>query len=94
MVIFLQFLCKIVPLKNDRFIIPMGPKHKMGLDVKKGLRRFVNNKGADHPAHPQSLISAFVFPYWKASHLDLLQPKFHFFYLVSVNEQAGLNLTL
>ena len=54
----------------------------------------MNNKGADHPAHPQSLISAFVFPYWKASHLDLLQPKFHFFYLVSVNEQAGLNLTL
>ena len=32
-----------------------GPQHE-----KTCLRRFVNNKGADQPAHPRSLISAFV----------------------------------
>ena len=38
------------------------------------LRWFANNTGADQPAHPRSLISAFVIvPY-----LSLLQAKFHF----------------
>ena len=32
-----------------------GPQHK-----KNCLRGFANNKGADQPAHPRSLISAFV----------------------------------
>ena len=33
----------------------------MGLDAKKTcLRGFANNTGADQPAHPRSLISAFV----------------------------------
>ena len=33
----------------------------MGLDVKKpSFGGFANNKGADQPAHPHSLISAFV----------------------------------
>ena len=33
----------------------------MGLDVRKTcLHRFVNNKDADQPVHPRSLISAFV----------------------------------
>ena len=33
----------------------------LGLDEKKiYLRGFANNKGADQPAHPGSLISAFV----------------------------------
>ena len=34
---------------------PYGPRHE-----KTCLRRFANNKGADQPAHPLSLISAFV----------------------------------
>ena len=33
----------------------IGPCHE-----KTCLRRFANNKGADQPAHPRSLISAFV----------------------------------
>ena len=35
--------------------------HYMGLDARKTcLRGFANNKGADQPAHPDSLNSAFV----------------------------------
>ena len=35
--------------------------NQMGLDAKKPvLGGFANNKGADQPAHPRSLISAFV----------------------------------
>ena len=34
--------------------------HKTGLCEKTCLREFKNNKGADQPAHPRSLISAFV----------------------------------
>ena len=30
---------------------------------------FANNKGADQPAHPRSLISAYVV-YWKVSYLN------------------------
>ena len=40
------------------------------------LLRFVNNKGADQPAHPHSLISAFVFVFCKVSYPNLLQAKF------------------
>ena len=29
---------------------------------------FANNKRADQPAHPRSLISTFVIRYWKVSH--------------------------
>ena len=42
------------------------------------LWRFANNKSADQPAHPRSLISVFLFVYWKVSYLDLLRAKFHF----------------
>ena len=42
---------------------------------------FVNNKGADQPAHPGRLISAFVICFlenWKVSCLNLLLEKFQF----------------
>ena len=42
------------------------------------LRGFANNKGADQPAHPRSLISAIIIHYWKVSYLNLLQGKFQF----------------
>ena len=35
--------------------IKIGPRRE-----KTCLRRFANNKGADQPAHPRSLVSAFV----------------------------------
>ena len=37
-----------------------------------------NNKGADQPAHPRSLISTFCFAYWNVSYLELLGAKFQF----------------
>ena len=38
---------------------------------------FGNNKGADQPAHPRSLISTFV-TYCKVAYQNLLQAKFHY----------------
>ena len=54
---------------------------------------YANNKGTDQPAHPCSLISAFV-----VRNLDTIVPtlaksKVSRLYLVSVCEQAGLSLT-
>ena len=40
----------------QHFVFIYGPRRK-----KTCLRGFVNNKGADQPAHPRRLISAFVF---------------------------------
>ena len=42
------------------------------------LRGFANNTGADRPAHPCSLISAFVVRFWKVLYVNLLQMKFQF----------------
>ena len=52
------------------------------------LLGLANNTGADQPGHPCSLISAFVIRFLESIYLDLL------LYLVSVAEQAGLNLTM
>ena len=41
--------------KNTLHLDSFGPRRE-----KTCLRRFANNKGADQPAHPRSLISAFV----------------------------------
>ena len=50
-----------------------GPQHK-----KTCLRGLGNNTGADQPAHPRSLISAFVICVWKVPSLSMLQTKFQF----------------
>ena len=39
-----------------------GPRHE-----KTCLRRVANNKGADQPAHPRSLISAFVIRFFEST---------------------------
>ena len=52
------------------------------------LRRVANNKDADQPAHPPSLISAFVFCFLESITFKLATSK------VSIAEQAGLSLTL
>ena len=46
--------------------------------------KVANHKGADQPAHPRSLISAFLFTYLKVSYPDLLQGTFHFNSLASL----------
>ena len=52
------------------------------------LMSYANNKGADQPAHPRSLISAFV-----VRCLDSLMSVISVIKLASVAEQASLSLT-
>ena len=58
------------------------------------LRGFANNTGADQPAHPPILISAFVIHYLESIISRRATSEISIFELVSVAEQAGLNLTL
>ena len=55
---------------------------------------FVNNKGADQPAHLLSLISAFVIHYLKSIVVKLASRKISTFYLGSVAEETCLCLAL
>ena len=54
---------------------------------------YANNKGADQPAHPRSLISPFVVCCLDSMICILAIPKVSRFQLASVAEQTGLNLT-
>ena len=53
----------------------------------------MNIKGADQPAHPRRLISAFVIRLLESIISRLAMSKISIFQLVSVAEQAGLNNT-
>ena len=57
------------------------------------LRWFANNKGVDQPAHPRSLISAYVIHLLESSISKLATSKISLFYVVSVAEQAGFGTT-
>ena len=65
-----------------------GPGH-----AKTCLMPYANNKGADHPSHPRSRISTFVVRCLDSMKCILALSKVSRFQLVSVAEQAGLNLT-
>ena len=56
------------------------------------LKTYPNNKGADQPSHPHSLISTFVVRCFNSICIVALS-KVSRFYLVSVAEPACLNLT-
>ena len=58
------------------------------------LRVFANNTGADQPAHPCRLISAFVIRLLESIISQLASSEISMFYLVSVAEEAGLTLAL
>ena len=66
----------------------------MGLDARKLSSEFANNKVADQPVHPRRLISAFVIHLLERTISTRATGEMSIFYLVSVSEQAGLNLTL
>ena len=66
----------------------------MGLDVRKPVWGFVNNKGADQPAHQRSLISAFVISLLESIISRLAMSVFSIFWLVCVAEETGLSLVL
>ena len=74
---------------QQMYQITFGPRRE-----KPCLRRFANNKGADRPAHPHSLVSAFVIRLLESIISRLATSEISIFYLVSVAEQAGLNLSL
>ena len=57
------------------------------------LRWLANIKGADQPAHLRSLISAFVIRLLESNISKLAAREILIFLLVSVAEQADLNLT-
>ena len=54
---------------------------------------YANNKSADQPAHPRSLISIFVVRCLDSMICTLALSKVARFQLVPVGEQVGLNLT-
>ena len=58
------------------------------------LRGFANNKGADQPAHPCSLISAFVFRPLESIISRLAKSENSIFYVVSVAEETSLSVVL
>ena len=70
-------------------MLPYGPRRE-----KACLLEFANNKGADQPAHPCSLISALVICFLESTMSKLATSEISIFQLVPVAEQAGLNLTL
>ena len=66
----------------------------MGLDTRKTcLGGFVNNKGADQPVHPCSLINAFVISLLENIISKFATSKISLSQLVSVAEQADLGMT-
>ena len=65
----------------------------MDLNARTHVFGFANNNGTDQPALPCSLISAFVIRLLGSFISKLTSGKISIFKLVSVAEQAGLNLT-
>ena len=53
------------------------------------LRGFANNKGADQPAHPPRLVSAFVIRFIESTISRLATSEIIAFYLVSVAVETG-----
>ena len=68
-------------------LIIIGPRRE-----KTCLRGFANNTGADQPAHPRSLVSAFVNRFLESFIDKLAAGEISIFYLVSVAEETGLKL--
>ena len=68
--------------------LPYGPDH-----AKMCLMPCANNKGADQPAHPHSLISTFVVRCLDSMICILAVSKVSRFWLGYAAEQASLNLT-
>ena len=60
----------------------------------KHISIFANNKGADQPVHPHSLISNIVIRLLESTISRLTTSKISIFWLVSVAEQAGFETHL
>ena len=66
----------------------------LGLLVKTCLRGFANNTSADQSGHLPRLINAFVIRFLESIISKLVSSEISIFWLVSVSEETGLNLTL
>ena len=71
------------------WLLPYGLRRE-----KPRLRGFANNTGSDQPAHPRSLISAFVIHLMESIICILATGEIAIFQLFSVAEETGLKLTL
>ena len=80
-------LCKACAMVHK--FVQYGPRRE-----KTCLRGFENNTGEDQPAHPRSLISAFVICFLQRIISQHAASEISIFYLVSVAEQTGLCLAL
>ena len=80
--------CPDLSVQTLRILAVNGPDH-----AKTCLMHYANNKGADQPAHPRSLISTFVVRCLDSMICILAISRVSRFYLASVAEQAGLNFT-
>ena len=69
--------------------IANGPRRE-----KTCLLGFANNTGAEQPAHPRSLISAFVIRFLESNICKLATGKISITYLVSVAEETGFETRL
>ena len=69
----LKIVCLFEPIPDSLVPIAYGPRRE-----KTCLRGFANNKGANQPAHPRSLISAFVISLLKSITFRLALAKFHY----------------
>ena len=58
------------------------------------LQGFANNKSADQPAHPRSLIGTFAIRFLECFISKLATSEISIYELASVTEETGLNLTL
>ena len=89
-VILAQTVCGDTSRQTVNSISPLnGPRRE-----KTCLREFANNTGADQPAHPRSLISAFVIRFFESIICKLATGEISVFLLVSVAEETGLKLAL
>ena len=87
---FLKPLCSIFGIITG---ISLGSNFYFSYVMRKPVLPYVNNKGADQPAHPHSLISTFVFHCLDSIRHLLAITEITRFQLVSVAGHAGLSLT-
>ena len=86
--------------RSKKLLITNGPAHEIWMLIIWASMRenlfsgFANNKDADQPAHPHSLISAFVIRFLESIISKLATSEILFFLLVSVAEETGLNINL
>ena len=70
------------------------PAHEITIYRHRREENLSSEVGADQPAHPRSLISAFVIRFSESSKSKLATGEISIFLLVSVADETGLSLVL